>query len=79
MVLFTDRNSGLQEMDKITKILILFGKYHIHKTKCMLTVPNCKLFLIDLKLFYDSLTAIQSNTKAIKTSQLLEKILNVHD
>ncbi len=79
MVLFLDCDTGLVEMDNIIKILILFGKYHIHKAKCMLNVPNGKLFSIDLRIFYESLTSIQNNRKAIKTSQLLKRIIDVID
>ncbi len=79
MVLFLDCDTGLVEMDNIIKILILFGKYHIHKAKCMLNVANGKLFSIDLRIFYESLTSIQINRKAIKTSQLLKRIIDVID
>ncbi len=65
MVLFLDCDTGLVEMDNIIKILVLFGKYHIHKAKCMLNVPNGRLFSIDLKIFYESLTLIQNNRKAV--------------
>ncbi len=40
MVLFLDCDTGLVEMDNIINICILFGKYHTHKAKCMLNVPN---------------------------------------
>ncbi len=63
-------------MDNIY-ILVLFGKCHIHKAKCMLTVPNGRLFSIDLNIFYESLTSIQYNRKAVKPSQLLKRILYV--
>ncbi len=36
------------------------------------------LFSIDLKMFYDSLTSIQNNSKAVKTSQLLKMIFDVN-
>ncbi len=45
MVLFLDCDTGLAEN-------ILFGKYHIHKANCMLNVPNCRLFSIDLKILF---------------------------
>ncbi len=79
MVLFLDCDTGLVEMDNIITILILLGKYHIHKAKCMLNVPNGKLFSIDLRILYESLTSIQNNRKAIKTSQLLKRIIDVID
>lgn len=75
MFLFLDWDTGL-EMDNIC-ILVLFGKCHIHKAKCMLTVPNGRLFSIDLNIFYESLTSIQYNRKAVKPSQLLKRILYV--
>ncbi len=79
MVLLMDCDTGLVEMDNIITILILFGKYHIHKAKCLLNVPNGKLFSIDLRIFYESLTSIQNNRKAIKTSQVLKRIIDVID
>ncbi len=79
MVLFLDCDTALVEMDTIIKILILFGKYHIHKAKCMLNVPNSRLFSIDLRIFYESLTSIKNNCKGIKTSQLLKRIIDVID
>ncbi len=77
MVLFLDCDPGLVEMDNIITNLVLFGKYHLHKAQCMLTIPNGKLFCIDLKIFYESVTSIQNNRKAVKTSQLLKRILEV--
>lgn len=79
MVLFLDCDTGLLEMDNIIKMIVLLEKYHIHKAKHTLTVPNGRLFSIDLKGFYDSLTSIQNNCKAVKTSQLLNRILDVLD
>ncbi len=40
---------------------------------------NGRLFSIDLKIFYESLTSIQNNREAVKTSQLLKRILDVID
>ncbi len=79
MVLFLDCDTGLVEMDNVIKNLVLFGKYHIHKAKCMLNVPNGRLFSIDLRIFYEYLTSIQNNSKAVKTSQLPKRILDVID
>ncbi len=62
-------------MDNVIKIIVIFGKYHIHKAKCMLALPTGRLFSIDLNIFYESLTSIQNNRRAVKTSQLLKRIL----
>ncbi len=73
IVLFLDCDTGLVEMDHIITIFVLFAK-------CMLTLPNGRLFPIDLKfIFYESSTSIQNNRKAVKTSQLLKRILDVLD
>lgn len=56
------------EMDNIIKILILFGKYHIHTAKFMSVVPNGRLFSTVLTLQY------WQRTIAVKTSLLLKKI-----
>ncbi len=64
MVLFLDCDTGLVEMDNIIKIT-----QNIHNAKCMLNVPNGKLFSIDLRIFYESLTSIQNNRKDISASK----------
>ncbi len=44
LILFWDRDTGLVEMNNIIKIIVLFGKHHIHQAKCMLTVPMVDYF-----------------------------------
>jgi len=63
-------NSGLLEMDNIIKLLILFGECHIHKAKCISTVPNVRLFSTDLKIFYDS----NFNTQQAKSSKDIKTV-----
>jgi len=57
-------------MDNIIKLLILFGECHIHKAKCISTVPNVRLFSTDLKIFYDS----NFNTQQAKSSKDIKTV-----
>lgn len=54
MVLFMDFDTGLLEMDNITK--------NISRKQNVCSLPNGRLFSTDLKAFYGSLTSIAYRT-----------------
>ena len=76
MILFLDCNTGSDIIDNALKVIILLGKFHIHKAKVMSITPAFKFFCKDLKIFYDSLNLITINKKCIKTSLILKKVIN---
>lgn len=49
----------------IINLFILLGKFHIHKVKMSKATPSFPLFLIELKIYFESLLYVESNKKWI--------------
>jgi len=72
-MIFLECNTGSYIIDNTLKLLVLLGKFLIHKAKKGLT-PSFNFFCKDVKIFHDSLNSITRNKKCIKTS--LESLKN---
>lgn len=75
MIFFLNCKTGSEEVNNALEVLILFGKFHIHKTKIMSITPSFNFFCKDLNIFFESLTSITSNKKCIKTSRMLKNVM----
>lgn len=75
MVLFLHVDCKNNEVNNSIKLLCLMGKFHIHKARFLQAVPQEKIFYVELKSFYDVVSLISKNKKAIKTSALVEKLI----
>ncbi len=75
-VLFHSVVSDSRELEDVLDFICMMGKFHIHKARCLNFKPNCQIFSSDLLLLYSSLQRISSNKKALKTSNIIKKLIN---
>jgi len=54
-------NTRSDIIDKPLKLIILLGKFHIHKAKVMSIKPSFIFFCKDVKMFHDSLNSITND------------------
>lgn len=60
----------------IVNLFILMGKFHIHKAKMSKAIPSFTLFLIELKLYFESLKYIENNKKGLFALQFYSEYLD---
>jgi len=58
MIIFLDCNTGSDIIDNTLNVIILPGKFHIHKAKVMSIKLSFNFFCKDVKIFHDSLISI---------------------
>jgi len=77
MIIFLDCNSGSDIIDNTLKLIILLGKFYIHKAKVMSIKPSFNFFCKDVKIFHDSLNSITRNKECIKHLKFNVLLYNV--
>lgn len=56
----------------IINLFILLGKFHIHKVKMSKATPSFPLFLIELKIYFESLSYVESNKNAYQQLNFIQ-------